>query len=122
MYNNGKKNAIYHFVSNNDIPNEYNGEKPTHFYQLASFANPKTGTHNMRKYTINYLNEFLNVEIFNLTKKQYNHFLKDKKLQKYKLYNVYDLKLVSHPTIHDIMTSKSDILQNNYDYTGYAPF
>lgn len=116
----------YTFVQPQD-PNDLTGfreEDTIHFfYQLATYPNPKRSKKfHMRKFIINGKNEFQDVQEYYLTRNQYDRFIKSKKCHEFKAYSVYDLENVSYPTMADIQTAKSDIICNEYDYTGFAPF
>lgn len=94
----------------------------TFFYQIASFAHPKTGRYHMRKFVCDANNRFVDIRDYYLNKKQYKTFMRTKKSKDYKCYSVYSLNNVSYPSSGDILMLNSDILNNDYDYTGFAPF
>lgn len=118
-----KKKARYHFVTRKE-PDHYENDADdyTFYYQICTFPNPRTNRFDMRKFIINKNNEFVAVKEFNLTKKQCKKFYNYKKTHQFRNYPVYTLNDIDYPSISDILTAKSDILRNNYDYTGYAPF
>jgi len=119
----------YQFVTNeteeirqrHEKQKEYNNQM-SYFYQITTFPDPQSNKFHMRKFTINGNNEFLDIRDFNLTKKQCKSFYVTKKPQEYKRYDLYNLNSIKYPTLAEIYTSKSNILQTNSDYTGYAPF
>lgn len=92
------------------------------FYQICSFRNPTTKAFHVRKFVINNKNEFANVKEYFLSRKQYKKLLEVKTPNEYKCFNTYDLKNIAYPTEADILVSKSQLLNNSYNYTGYAPF
>lgn len=117
--------TTYKFVSNfneqdnNDNKNDNNNKS---FLQIASFPNPKTKTYHVRKFIIDSNNTFAGVKDYSLNKKQFNKLLMRKNNNEYKMYSVYDLNIVNHPSLSDILLLKSSTLNNNYNYYGYAPF
>lgn len=112
----------YQFISHDSYKNRKDDKSLTYFYQLATFPHPKNGKYHMRKFIINSKNNVHDVNDYLLDKDQYDRFLKSKKINEYKLYSVYSLNDVNYPTGGEILASKSDMLNNNFDYTGFAPF
>lgn len=112
--------ATYKFVNDFNLTPKPNNL--TTFYQLSSFPNPKHGKYELRRFLVNDENEFVEIKNYLIDKKQYNKFIKYRKRQTYKIYSVYDLTLVSYPTLSDILQSRSDMLSSDYDYYGCAPF
>lgn len=122
-----KKKVKYVFTSNtntNDIyavPEEVK-KKQYNYYQIASYRHPRNDMHHLRKFSINYNNEFTDVAEYMITKKQCKQFLSNHKPNEYKFYAVYDLDNIDYPNLGEVSMSKSSILENDYNYTGYAPF
>lgn len=110
----------YKFVSSFDEPLDEGTTKS--YYQVAQFADRSTHLHHIRKYIVNGQNEFESVKEYNISKSKYKKLLQIKQKHEYKLYAVYDLNIVGHPTVTDILLLKSNILSTKYDYTGYSPF
>ena len=117
-----KKNVHYNFVKPRRVEPMQTVVRPGVFYQVCTFRNPHTEKYHMRKFITGEKNQFLSVTDYKLTSKQYKKFFRIKKPFEYRCYDVYDLKNINYPTLSDINTSKSDILTNSYNYTGYAPF
>lgn len=92
----------------------------TKFYQLASF--PYDNRYHLRRFVLNGKNEFVHIQNFYLSKRQYKKFLLKKKNYQYKLYPVYDLDVAGYPTSGDIQMAKSSILSQNNEYYGYSAF
>lgn len=112
--------TTYNFVNNfNQIPKE---EHFINFYQLASFADPKTCKYHIRRYKVNDNNEFVSIKEYHLPKRLYQKLIKSKRPNSYKMYTVYNLNIVNHPTMSDILTAKSSMLDINSYYYGAAPF
>ena len=120
---NRNKNIKYKFVTpNTSNKEEAEPEQFTFFYQICTFPNPNNQKFHMKKFVINSKNEFINVSEYYLTNNQCKKFFNIKKKHEYKCYPVYSLNDVNTPSLGEILGSKSDILNNTYDYTGYAPF
>jgi hypothetical protein len=104
---------------------DYNGNNSnntiTRYYQVALFPNPNTSKYNVRMFFVNYNNEYTDIKTFNITKKQLKQFLANTNSKQYKMYSVYTLDNVNYPLSGEILLSKSDILENDYNYTGFAP-
>lgn len=118
-----KKRTRYKFVKPSDINTiEETTQQIKFYYYICTFKNPDDGKYHMRKFVINGKNEFMSINDYKLSKSQCKKFFSIYKSHEYKCFSKFTLDDVNHPTLADIMTSKSDILANNYDYTGYAPF
>lgn len=117
-----KKRIKYKFVQPNAQQESEESADFSFFYQICTFPDPYTKKFHMRKFIINHRNEFANVKEFNLSKKQCKKFFAIKKQHEYKCYPVYSLENINYPNLGEILGSKSDILNNEYDYTGFAPF
>lgn len=106
--------------------NNFNTNKDdtvSYFYQLAEFPDKKrNGLHDVRVFVINSKNEFIDIKNFMITPQQYHNLIKSKKKHQYQIFSVYNLSIVDYPHISHILVSKSDILRNNHNYSGYAPF
>lgn len=92
------------------------------FYQVAYFLNPKTKKYNVRKFTINSMNEFADIKDYYLDKERYEIFMKLKKPNEYRMFEVYDFKNIDPPSLSDILILRSQILSNNDEFDGYATF
>lgn len=120
-------NIRYRFVTKNSYDPDENAQSEdlnsfSFFYQICAFPHPKTDKYHMRKFVINSKNEFLHTREYFLTKSQCKKFFKIKKQHEYKCYPVYTLNNINYPSLGEILDSRSSILNNNYDYSGYAPF
>ena len=113
---------MHSYQFTNNFNKQKKNNKITYYYQLASFLNPKTNLYELRRFTINSKNEFLEIKNYLLNKKQFDDFLINKKQNEYKIFSVYDLSIIDYPILSDILISKSDILNTSYNYSGYAPF
>lgn len=92
------------------------------FLQIAMFPNKKTNQYNVRKFTINNNNEFVDIKDYYLSKKSYDLLLSKKRSHEYKFFAVYDLNNTPYPTMADIHMLRSDMIGNNYNHYGFAPF
>ena len=116
----------YRFVTPSDSSKQGQGQGDsddfTFYHQICTFPNPYNNKYHMRKFVINGNNEFEDVKDFYLSKKQCKKFYKIKKPNEFKCYHVYSLDDIDYPNMSDVLTSKSQILGTNYDYSGFAPF
>lgn len=119
-----KKNRVrYQFITPTQVEENKDAIKPiVHFDQICTFKSPYDGMYNLRRFFINSKYDFIDIKQYKLTKKQYKQYIKTTKPQKYKCYSTYELKNIDYPSIANIMTSQSNILDINYDYSGFAPF
>jgi hypothetical protein len=109
---------MHEFVSNEPLTS--NGNKT--FYQICYFSNPNTGKYHIRKFVINSDYIIKKVKNYKITKSIYNKLLHKKRDHEYKMYSTYDLDNVKWINPSDILISKSEILGNDYSYSGFAPF
>ncbi|CAH6421464.1 Hypothetical protein KVN_LOCUS279 [uncultured virus] len=120
-----KKNKIkYKFIqqkSDNDEQGNLHDDIKF-FYQICSFPDQFTNKYHMRKFVINSENEYIAINDYHLNKKQCKKFFSIKKSHEYKCYPSYNLDEINYPNISDILLLKSDLLSNDYDYSGFAPF
>jgi len=118
-----RKRIRYNFITPNTVVDEKPGDTSINFfYQISTFPNPYDHKYHLRKYAFNSKHEFINVKYYKLTRKQYKNFRRKMPLHKYKCFNTYTLKNINLPTLFDILTSQSNILETNYMYSGFAPF
>lgn len=113
--------ATYKFVKSFD-PEPDPNDTITLFFQIATFPNPENKTYHVRRFMINAKDEFKSVKDYFLTQKQYQKFVQKRKPNEYKLYSVYNLKMVKYPTLADVLGVKSSMLASNVNYYGEAPF
>lgn len=113
-------NPRYKFVS--EFNETVKPKEIVYYYQLASFKDPKTNKYNIRRFTINENDEFIDVKETSLNSKEFRKFIKTQKPNKYKVFSVYTLDIIQYPTLSDISLCKSEILSKNNEYYGYAPF
>lgn len=110
---------MYQFVDNLDKT-----EKPeyiTYFYYFSIYPNPQTNLYQMAKFYINGDNLIIQREYFNINKKQLKKYTGFLNINLFKLLPVYNISQADLPNLSDIIASKSEILNNNFNYTGYAP-
>ena len=119
-----KKKLVYTFVTKfrgEDQLQDIDDTK-TYFYQIATYAEPQYGKYNIREFCLNGRNEILDVQVYWVAKKEYKRFKASKKCNEYKAYDVYNLANINYPTAYDIHTCRSDLLNHDDDYTGFAAF
>jgi len=119
MNNKGK---YYTFISHNEYNKKPKEEIYTKYYQIASYQHPKTAKYHIIKYIINDDIQIADISEYMLTKKQLKQLYKSIKIHEYKSYPVYTLNNTPSPHYSDLLASRSSILNNRYNYTGYAPF
>lgn len=120
-----KKRTKYTFIGNQgvaDVREPKDDGTTKEFFQLCTFVDPTTNRYHMRKFIINGKNEFSSIKDYRLKKKECKKFVQIRKPHEYKTYSQYDLNNVAPPNMQEVCTAKSNILGNDYDYTGYAPF
>lgn len=101
----------------NDVPSE-----PTKFYQICAFPNPSTDKFEVREIIINGYNEIETYNTLSISEKNRSKLLKTLRENKYRLYATYTLKHIGLPSCNDISLSRSGILNNDSDYSGFASF
>ena len=118
-----KKRVRYKFITPNMVVDQKPGDNSiSYFYQICTFPNPYDNMYHARKFTFTGKNEILDIKYYKLNKKQYKKFRRTAPPHRYACYNTYTLKNINFPTIAQLFTSKSNILETNYNYSGYAPF
>jgi hypothetical protein len=92
------------------------------YYQVSYFSNPKTKLYHIRKFVIKSDTTLRSMKNYYVDHKTYSKLLNTKKEHEYKVFAVYNLKNVKYPNINNIFMRISSNLENNYNYTGFAPF
>lgn len=101
--------ATHKFVTSFEKPTE-EIEQTTSLYQIATFMNPNTGFHHVRKFKINQKNEFVDITNHFISENRYKKLVSKIGPNKCKYYSVYDLNNVAYPNFAEVMTAKSDII------------
>jgi hypothetical protein len=118
-----KKRVRYSFVTpTNVVENKQNIRPIIYIYQICIYKNPYDHKFHLRRFAVSPNNEFIDLKYYKLDKKQCKKFVKSTPPNKYKSYSTYSLENIEYPTLSDIFLSQSDILESNYNYSGYAPF
>lgn len=91
-------------------------------YQICGFPNPKTKLFEIREVLVNGENEVKAFRNLNVTKSVQRKLLKNLRDNKYRLYSTYTLAYIELPSCNDISLSRSGMINNDSDYSGYAPF
>lgn len=115
-----KNKAYYSF--NCDKIDDSTQISETEFYQFCTHEHPDTKKYYMRKFEVSSSNEFTSVKRYRLTEKKLKEMLKDTPQHKYTLHSTFDFKDIEYPGMAEITLSRSDILDNKSEYTGYAKF
>jgi hypothetical protein len=92
------------------------------FYQICYFKNPTTNKYHSRKFVINELGNFTDIQDFLLYEDQRKFIVENSKPYEYKLYSTYDLNYVPYPRMGEILITQSTIMSKDHDYNGYSPF
>lgn len=100
----------------------FNSIKVTRYYQICIFKNIYTNKYHVRSFIINSNNEFVNIKNLQLTDKQYKRLLELVTPNQFKTFATFSLDHIDYPCFSDILTAQSEILCENYNYTGNAPF
>jgi hypothetical protein len=116
-----RHNMKYKFVSNFEEPKAI-PEKIVEYYQICAFKDKDTGLYQVRKFTINGNNEFTEIKIMKLNKKDLKKLLATKKQNEYRIYSVYDVQMITYPTLSDVLELKSQMITGLYDDYGFAAF
>ena len=104
-------------------PYVYNPPPELHkYYQVCYFKHPKTGKYHIRKCVVNEKGEYANISERKYDDMQYHKFFKEHRDNEFKMYPTYDLTCIDYPHPGDILKAQSPLLNNDYDYTGYAKF
>jgi hypothetical protein len=124
------KGPTYKFVGQTSSSNKFHDQNPvvednssyTKYYQICVHKNPVTGKYHIRRCILNSRNEIVDAKEYQINKKQYDNILNKHASHEYKLYSTFNLNNIELPSAHDVLLSKSDILNSSYDYYGFAPF
>lgn len=110
-----KTQNFYHHNNNKKI-------KLFEFYQLCLFKNELNDRYNIRQtfYTNDF--EILKYVDYAVTKKDYIKLIKMLPKHKYKTYPSSDLKIISLPSESDLISSTSELLENNNLFYDFAKF
>lgn len=92
------------------------------FYQICLFKNPYTKKYHVRRFIINENQQFVNIDERQFDDKQFQIFTKNTKHNLFKTYSTYDMRIIDYPNPADILEAQSPLLNNDYEYTGYASF
>lgn len=98
----------------------YNPKKQlTSLYQICHFS-CGDGYHTVRKVIVDEMNNIVEVKEKNYRKKKIDKFLSSVSNIKYKIYSTHDIQLVGLPDPGDILAAKSQLLNNDNNYSGFA--
>lgn len=122
-----KKKVKYQFVTRGDsktLESPNPTEKLTYFYNICAFPDDHSGRYHMRQFLYDG-DQFISTKDYHLSKSSYKKFFKSKRPNEYKVYNLRcldDNTCTRGPTLHDMNLANSELLNNDYGYSGYAPF
>jgi hypothetical protein len=92
------------------------------FYQITSFPNPKTNRFMVIKFTYDQQMIIRKVKQYYAKKNIIDKLFQNIGSHKYKLYPCIDLNQIEPPSVSDLIIGASSNTNNNYNYTGYAPY
>ena len=91
-------------------------------YQICAFPNPKNGKFEVREILIDGDNNIKTYRVLNLDEHAHKKLLRALRDNKYRLYSVFSLNNIELPDRNDIALARSDMLNMDNDYIGYAKF
>jgi hypothetical protein len=107
------------FVSKNEDM-LYNPKKElTSFYQICKISCGKN-YHTVRKVVIDEHGYTVSVKEHNYKKKRLEKFLQNTPVNKYEIYPTHDINLINPPEPGTILAAKSQLLNTDNKYSGYA--
>ena len=92
------------------------------FYQVCCFPNPKTDKFEIREVLIDGNNNVETYKLHHVSKKAQRQFLRATRDNKYRMYTVFTLEHIELPSYNDISLARSDMLNNDSEVSGYAPY
>ena len=121
---NNISNTKFRFIpnTNKQLSNGNYNPGSINYFQIASFANPHTNKYHLKRFMINENNQFIGIKEYHLKKCQLDKFILTKKQNEYKMFSSYSLSNISYPNNGDISMARSQILEEDSLYSGYAKF
>lgn len=102
---------------------EYNPKKEVAtFYQICQMKDPKTELYSIRKTLFNEKGEILKYYEKGYSYSRVDKFIKNTNQNKFKIYPVFDIKLIGLPCKGNLLEAKSNLLNNDnleYDYAKF---
>lgn len=122
--NNDISNTKFKFIPNvnKQLSNDNCDLGVINYFQIASFANPNSNKYHLKRFVINGNNQFIRLKEYHLTKCQLEKLISVKKPNEYKMYSSYSLNDITYPNNGDISMARSQILEEDSTYSGYAQF
>ena len=122
--NNDISNAKFKFIPNvnKQLTNDNCDYGSIDYFQISSFIDPNTNKYHMKRFTINGNNQFVRLKEYHLTKSKLEKFISIKKPNEYKMFSSYNLSNINYPNNGDISMARSQILEEDSSYSGYATF
>jgi hypothetical protein len=90
------------------------------YYQLCQFKNPYTGHYGTRKIIFNEKGDILKMYEKEYNKTKLEEFVKHHRQNKFKIYPVSEIQMVSLPNGNDMMETQSELLNNKHTEYGHA--
>lgn len=121
MYIMSNKRYVFTTPGSDTIYNEIPLE-PIKFYQICGFPNPKTRKFEIREVLIDGDNNIKTYRKINVDETVHKKLLNALRDNKYRLYSTFNLDNIDLPSCNDITLARSDMINMDNDYTGYAKF
>jgi len=112
----------YVFVSQDDTPEVGIQQKPIKFYQICAFPNPKNEKYEVRVVKINDDDKIISFDIYSVTKETKKKLLSVLRANLFKIYATFTLDGTKLPSLSDISTARSKMINDDNNYSGFAPF
>lgn len=93
---------------------------PIKYYQICGFANPRKQKYEVRVVNIDGSNNIVNYKLYAITKFEHDKLLKSLRDNLYRLYATFTLDTIELPSCNDIAVARSDMINIDNDYIGFA--
>lgn len=125
--NNNTQQNMYRMDTNLINNNNTNTNNSNKFYQICLFSNPKTKKYSVKRFITNTntkkgVSKFTSISEKKLNKNEFKKLINSLKPHQYNTYYSWDLSNVEPPILGNVITNSSELLNNDYDYSGFAPF
>lgn len=103
----------YKFIKDNPTTFEYNPTSQIFsFYQICQFRDPYTNKYGIRKVIFDQTGDIVKTFEKGYSKSHVNSFISHNKPNKYALYPVNNLKMINLPNSENILSAKSELLND----------
>jgi len=91
------------------------------YFQICNTKNPVYNKYFVRRHLYNQYGDLIRASIIKLSENELRKLFKMLKPFQYKIIGYYDFTLVDFPTPGEVLVAQSDILNNDYNMSGYRP-